>query len=73
MEATSPAVTTAVTLVSGEVDWCVSSISISASLSGYPMEIRAMNRSRCASGRGYVPSISIGFCVATTIKGSSSL
>ena len=32
-----------------------------------------MNRSSCASGSGYVPSSSIGFCVAKTWKGSSSL
>jgi hypothetical protein len=27
-----------------------------------------MKRSFCASGRGYVPSYSIGFCVAKTVK-----
>ena len=32
-----------------------------------------MNRSTCASGSGYVPSCSIGFCVASTRNGSSSL
>ncbi len=32
-----------------------------------------MNRSSCASGSGYVPSSSIGFCVAKTWNGSSSL
>ena len=31
-----------------------------------------MNRSSCASGSGYVPSSSIGFCVANTKNGSSS-
>src|SRR5690349_1329365 len=31
-----------------------------------------MKRSSCASGRGYVPSCSIGFCVASTKKGSGS-
>jgi hypothetical protein len=36
------------------------------------MEIRAMNRSRWASGNGYVPSISMGFCVATTMNGDAS-
>src|SRR5665213_2380225 len=30
-----------------------------------------MNRSICASGSGYVPSCSIGFCVASTRNGSS--
>ncbi len=29
-----------------------------------------MNRSSCASGSGYVPSCSIGFCVASTKNGS---
>ncbi len=36
------------------------------------MDTRAMNRSRCASGSGYVPSISTGFCVATTMNGLGS-
>ena len=31
-----------------------------------------MKRSSCASGSGYVPSYSIGFCVATTKNGRSS-
>ena len=31
-----------------------------------------MKRSSCASGSGYVPSYSIGFCVATTRNGRSS-
>jgi len=31
-----------------------------------------MNRSSCASGNGYVPSCSIGFCVAMTKNGSGS-
>ena len=31
-----------------------------------------MNRSSCASGSGYVPSCSIGFCVASTKNGSGS-
>src|ERR1019366_3409254 len=30
-----------------------------------------MNRSTCASGSGYVPSCSMGFCVASTRNGSS--
>jgi hypothetical protein len=29
-------------------------------------------RSTCASGSGYVPSCSIGFCVAMTMNGGSS-
>ncbi|OLB80455.1 MAG: hypothetical protein AUI14_06670 [Actinobacteria bacterium 13_2_20CM_2_71_6] len=49
-----------------------SSIASSAPPSGYPMAIRAVNRSRCASGSGYVPSISIGFCVAITMNGVCS-
>ena len=32
-----------------------------------------MNRSSCASGSGYVPSCSIGFCVAITMKGVPSV
>ena len=32
-----------------------------------------MKRSSCASGSGYVPSCSIGFCVAITKNGSGSL
>src|SRR5512135_3143136 len=32
-----------------------------------------MKRSTCASGSGYVPSVSIGFCVAITRKGSGTL
>src|SRR6266550_2687275 len=32
-----------------------------------------MKRSTCASGRAYVPSVSIGFCVAMTRKGSGTL
>ena len=31
-----------------------------------------MKRSSCASGSGYVPSCSIGFCVASTKNGSGS-
>src|SRR5256885_2187989 len=31
-----------------------------------------MKRSFCASGKGYVPSCSIGFCVARTKNGSSN-
>jgi hypothetical protein len=34
--------------------------------------MRAMNRSRWASGSGYVPSMSIGFWVATIMNGDSS-
>ncbi len=32
-----------------------------------------MKRSTCASGSGYVPSVSIGFCVAITRKGAGTL
>lgn len=32
-----------------------------------------MKRSRWASGRGYVPSISTGFWVATTMNGLGSV
>ena len=34
--------------------------------------IISMNRSSCASGSAYVPSCSIGFCVAITRNGSGS-
>src|SRR5882724_6157775 len=36
------------------------------------MAIRIVNRSSCASGNGYVPSYSIGFCVAITMNGRAS-
>src|SRR5439155_17643844 len=36
------------------------------------MAIRIGNRSTCASGNGYVPSYSIGFCVAITMTGRAS-
>ena len=39
---------------------------------GYPIDSRSMNRSSCASGSGYVPSCSIGFCVAITMNGVPS-
>lgn len=32
-----------------------------------------MKRSSCASGSGYVPSYSIGFCVAITMNGDFEL
>src|SRR5579871_373697 len=34
--------------------------------------MRSAKRSSCASGSGYVPSYSIGFCVAMTMNGASS-
>ncbi|CAM5538999.1 hypothetical protein SGLAM104S_07412 [Streptomyces glaucescens] len=57
---------------SGLTPPCTSSICSSASGLGYPMETRAMKRSRWASGSGYVPSISTGFWVATTMNGLGS-
>ena len=39
---------------------------------GYPIRTRNINRSSCASGNGYVPSCSIGFCVANTKNGFGS-
>src|SRR5438128_1919658 len=36
------------------------------------MSRRIVNRSSCASGSGYVPSYSIGFCVAITTNGRAS-
>ena len=49
---TSSAVATGLSWSSGDDDPCVSSISSSAAAVGYPIEIRAVNRSRCASGSG---------------------
>ena len=40
----------------------------SSSALGGAMLILSMKRSFCASGSGYVPSYSIGFCVAKTVK-----
>ena len=48
------------------------STSISSSRAGYPNAVRRRKRSSCASGSGYVPSYSIGFCVAMTRNGGSS-
>src|SRR5262249_5284240 len=39
---------------------------------GEPAAILARERASCGSGSGYVPSYSIGFCVATTTNGSGS-
>ena len=47
-------------------------ISISSSRLGFGTISLNMNRSICASGKGYVPSCSIGFCVARTKNGSFS-
>src|SRR5690625_7414650 len=44
-------------------------ISSSSSNVGYPIFNIKINRSSCASGSGYVPSYSIGFCVAMTKNG----
>src|SRR5918994_1049979 len=48
---------------------CSVSIFASSDRGGYPIAIRMVNRSSCASGSGYVPSYSIGFCVAMTMNG----
>ena len=42
-------------------------------VSTYPMLILRRNLSICASGSGYVPSISMGFWVAITMNGFVSL
>ena len=47
-------------------------MSFSVSRSGYGTSICTRNRSSCASGSGYVPSCSIGFCVASTWNGAPS-
>ena len=44
------------------------SMRFSSTASGKSMEIFIIKRSRCASGSGYVPSNSTGFCVAKTVK-----
>ena len=44
----------------------VATTSISSIFRRYSMMMWNMNRSSCASGSGYVPSSSIGFCVAKT-------
>src|SRR5215211_5102431 len=44
----------------------------SSASGGYPIAIRMVKRSSCASGSGYVPSYSIGFWVAMTMNGSGS-
>ena len=49
---TSSAVATGLSWSSGDDDPWVSSISSSATAVGYPIESRAVNRSRCASGSG---------------------
>ena len=49
----------------------LSRISSSSALEGYSMKILSRNRSNCASGKGKVPSISMGFCVARMKKGLS--
>ena len=45
-------------------------IESSSSLDGSPIESFIKKRSSCASGRGNVPVVSTGFCVAITIKGA---
>ena len=45
----------------------------SSSLVGNSTMTLNRKRSSCASGNGYVPSFSIGFCVAKTRNGSSNL
>jgi len=47
-------------------------IARSSSVPGYRTTALKMNRSSSASGNGYVPSYSTGFCVARTRKGSGS-
>ena len=46
-----------------------STICSSSARVGYPTLSSNMKRSSCASGSGYVPSCSIGFCVASTKNG----
>src|SRR5919202_2303360 len=51
---------------------CSASIFASSASGGYPSESFIVKRSSCASGSGYVPSYSIGFCVAMTMNGRAS-
>src|SRR5438105_2715196 len=51
---------------------CSVSMRASSGSGGYPICRRIVNRSSCASGSGYVPSYSIGFCVASTTNGRAS-
>ena len=50
----------------------MSTISISSFKLGLGTTSLNINLSICASGNGYVPSCSIGFCVASTKNGSFS-
>ncbi len=47
-------------------------IAVSSAGSGYRTTALNRKRSSCASGNGYVPSYSTGFCVASTRNGSGS-
>lgn len=49
---TVPASVTGRSRASGSALPCWSSMAISAAFAGYPIDRRAMNRSRCASGNG---------------------
>ena len=71
--ATSAAVGDRLELVGRDVaaPWA-SRIATSASRSGSPSATRMRKRSSCASGSGYVPSSSTGFCVAITRNGRGS-
>ena len=51
---------------------CSLSMRASSASGGYPIDSRIVKRSSCASGRGYVPSYSIGFWVASTMNGRPS-
>ena len=63
-----------ITRVTSTCDGCVvrSMMACIALSAGYMTFSLKKNRSSCASGSGYVPSISSGFCVARTKNGWSS-
>ena len=68
--ATSSALHAAEIVLSGFCVLLPARIASSSSSLGYPIDILIEKRSSCASGRGYVPTYPVGFCVAMTKKGS---
>ena len=67
----SSAVVTASTLVTRVAVVRSTTFSSSSALKSSRIELKR-KRSNCASGSGYVPSSSIGFCVASTKNGAGS-
>ena len=69
----SSAVHTGESVSSGLSSMNLSSTRTASSCESCPSFILMRKRSSCASGSGNVPCVSMGFCVATTRNGSSSL